>query len=174
MLYLIALAAGVVLGLVTRGKFSNLALLKFRWPWLIVAAVVVRYAVLLPPLDRFEASRYLYVLALAGIVAWTLWQVDRVAGIWIVSIGAALNLLVIAVNSFRMPVAPEFASHLAAAGSFAQYTVMSSETTLNLLGDWIKLSPSPEVYSVGDVLVSIGLAIVVFLSIRKPRLYRAA
>lgn len=167
------MGAAAVLGLVTRGKLSNFAQLKFRWPWLIVAVVLVRYAVLLPPLDRFEAARFIYVLALAGIVAWTLWQVDRVPGIWLVSIGAAVNLLVIAVNGFRMPVAPEFASHLATAGSFAQYTVMTSGTTLNLLGDWIKLSPSPEVYSIGDVLVAFGLAIVVFLSIRNPRSYRA-
>lgn len=166
MLYLIGIVAGAIVGLVSGGKLSRLGLLKFRWPWLILAAVVIRLAVLAPPLNRIEASRYLYVVALAGIVAWTLWHLDRLPGIWLVSAGAALNLLVIAVNGFRMPVAPEFAGSLVRAGNIGQYTLMGSQTTLNLLGDWIRLYPSPEVYSPGDVLVSVGLAIVVFLSIR--------
>ena len=172
MLYLIAIVAGGLLGVLTGGKLSRLAELRFRWPWVIVIAFVVRLAVLLPPLSRIEAGRYVYVAALAAIVAWTLWHVDRLPGVWVVSVGAALNLLVIAVNGFRMPVAPEFAAFLVRHGHVGQYTVMGPGTNLNLLGDWINLFPSPEVYSIGDALISIGLAIVVFLASRNNRPYK--
>lgn len=166
MLYLFCIFAGAAFGLAGGGSLGNLAQLKFRWPWLILAAVVIRIAVLAPPLNHIEAGRYVYVAALVAIVAWTLWHVNRLPGIWLVSAGAALNLIVIAANGFRMPVAPEFAGALVRQGNIGQYTLMGSTTNLNAIADWIKLYPSSEVYSPGDVLVSLGLAIVVFLSVR--------
>lgn len=172
MLFLIGIVAGLIVGLISGGKLSHLALLRFRWPWLIVAAILIRLAALTPPLARFDASRYVYALALAAIEVWTLWHINRLPGIWVVSAGAALNLLVIVVNGFRMPVAAEFAGSLVQRGHIGQYTVMGSNTDLNPLADWIRLWPSPEVYSPGDVLVSIGVAIVVFLAVRNPRPYK--
>jgi len=172
MLWLFAIVLGVVFGLVTGGRIGNLAGLRFRWPWLIIAAVVVRESVVLTPLGRVDGARYAYVLALAAIVAWTIWQFDRVRGIWLITAGAALNLLVIVVNGARMPVAPEFAVALLRRGNVGQYTVMGSGTQLNLLADWISLFPSPEVYSPGDVLIALGLAIVVFLAVRNPSVYK--
>ena len=134
--------------------------------------MVVRESVVLTPLGRVDGARYAYVLALAAIVAWTIWQFDRVRGIWLITAGAALNLLVIVVNGARMPVAPEFAVALLRRGNVGQYTVMGSGTQLNLLGDWVSLYPSPEVYSPGDVLIALGLAIVVFLAVRNPSVYK--
>ena len=160
--------AGIAAGLLTGGRLANLAHLRFRWPWLIVAVLVIRVAVVLPPLNRFEGSRYVYVFALAAIVAWTLWHVKRLVGVWLVSLGGALNLIVIVANGARMPVAPEFASTLVRHDHIGQYTIMSSGTNLNALGDWISLYPSPEVYSVGDVLVALGLAVVLFVSTATP------
>lgn len=172
MLWLFAIVIGVVFGVVTGGKIGNLARLRFRWPWLIFAAVVVREAVVLTPLNRVDGARYAYVLSLAAIVAWTIWQFDRLRGIWLISAGAALNLLVIAVNGARMPVAPELATALLRRGDVGQYTIMGGGTHLNLLGDWISLYPSPEAYSPGDVLIGVGLAIVVFLAVRNPGVYQ--
>lgn len=171
MLWLFAIALGLVFGLVTGGSIGNLARLRFRWPWVILIAVVVREAVLLTPLNRVDGARFVYVLALAAIVAWTIWHFDRVRGIWLVTAGAALNLLVIVVNGARMPVAPELAASLIRHGNVGQYTVMGSQTQLNLLGDWISLWPSPEAYSPGDVLIALGLAVVVFLAVRNPKPY---
>ena len=168
MLFLIGMLAGVAAGLLTGGRIGNLARLRFRWPWVIIGVLLIRVAVVLPPLNRFEASRYAYALALAAIVAWSLWHVKRLMGVWLVSLGASLNLLVIMANGARMPVAPEFAATLVRHDHIGQYTIMSSSTNLNLLGDWISLYPSPEVYSVGDVLVALGLAIVLFVATATP------
>ena len=172
MLWLFAIVVGVAFGLVTGGKIGNLARLRFRWPWLIFAAVIVREAVALTPLSRVSGAQYLYVVSLAAILAWTIWNVNRFRGLWLVTAGAALNLVVITVNGGRMPVAHELAGSLVRHGVSGQYTVMGSGTHLNLLGDWISLYPSPEAYSPGDVLIGVGLAIVVFLAVRNPSVYK--
>jgi uncharacterized protein DUF5317 len=172
MLWLFAIVLGLVFGLVTGGSLTNVAKLHFRWPWLILAVVVIREAVLLTPLNAIEGAQYLYVAALAAILAWTVWHVGRIRGIFLVAAGAASNLLVIVVNGARMPVAPELAGSLVRRGSIGQYTLMGSGTNLNLLGDWIKLGPVPEAYSPGDVLIAVGLAIVVFLAVRNPSPYK--
>ncbi len=155
-------------GLLTGGRLTNLARLRFRWPWVIVGAVLVRLAVELPPLNRVDAARFVYAVALAAIIVWSAWHLRRLPGIGLVALGGALNLLVILANGIRMPVAPEFAGSLTRHGAVGQYTVMGSGTNLNLLGDWIRLWPSPEVYSAGDVLIALGLAIVLFVSTATP------
>ena len=171
--FLVAIALGLVFGLVTGGKIGNLARMKFRWPWLILAAVVVREAALVTPLVRVDATRFAYVLSLAAIVVWTVFHFERLRGIWLVTAGTALNLLVIIVNNARMPVAPEFAGILVQRGTIGPYTVMGPGTNLNLLGDWIRLYPLSTAFSPGDVLIGLGLAIVVFLAVRNPTPYRS-
>lgn len=171
MLWLFAIVAGLVFGLVTGGKITNLALLRFRWPWLILAAVAARAAVLLTPLNRVDGTQYVYVIALAAIVAWTIAHFKRLPGVWLVTAGTLLNLLVIVANGARMPVAPEAAASLARHGTFGPYAVMGAHTNLNPLGDWIVLYPVPEVYSIGDVAIALGLAVVVFLAARNPNPY---
>ena len=172
MIFLAAVVVGLVAGLLTRGRIENLARLQFRWPWLIVAALVVREAVLVTPLNNVGGAQYVYLFALVVIVAWTNWHWRRVPGLWLVSVGAALNVVVIAANHARMPVAPELAGSLNSRGTVGQYTLMGAHTNLNFLGDWIRLYPLTGAYSIGDVIIGLGLAIVVFLAVRNPRQYR--
>ncbi len=172
MIFLAAIVLGAGFGLLGRGKIENLARLQFRWPWLVLAALIVRGAILLTPLNSVEAARYVYLLGLVVIVAWTIWHWRRLRGIWLVTGGGALNVLVIAANGARMPVAPEAAGSLNSRGTFGQYTLMGANTNLNFLGDWIRFYPAPGVFSVGDVIIALGLAIVVFLAIRNPRPYK--
>jgi hypothetical protein len=168
LLFLFAIGVGVAGGLLVGGRVGNLARLRFRGPLVVLAAVVVREAILLTPLNRVAGAQYAYVLALAAIVAWTIWNFNRLPAMWIITAGTALNLLVIVANDGRMPVAPELAGSLIRRGSVGQYTVMGQGTNLNFLGDWIALYPVPEAYSIGDLLVAIGLAIAVFISTATP------
>jgi Family of unknown function (DUF5317) len=173
LLFLFAIVLGLAAGLLTGGRIHNLGQVRFRWPWLVVVAVIVREAVLLTPLNAIDGAQYLYVLSLAGIAAWTVLHWNRLRGIWLVSAGSVLNVLVILANSGRMPVAAELAGPaLTGRGTIGQYTVMGPQTNLNALGDWIRLYPLREAYSPGDVLIAIGLAIVVFLAVRNPRSHK--
>ena len=172
MIWLVAAVLGAVFGLLTGGKLTNLARIQFRWPWVVVAVIAVRAIVLITPLNSIEGAQYLYAVALATIVAWTAWHFNRVRGIWLISAGAALNLIVILANQGRMPVAPELATSMGGRTTVGQYTIMGSQTNLNILGDWIKLGPVPQAYSLGDMLIAVGLAIVVFLAVRNPTPYK--
>ena len=171
MVWVASLAIGLVGGFVAGGKLDNLVHLRFRWPWFVVAALIVREASILTPLNRVDGIQYIYAATLAALVAWTVWQIDRIAGIWLVTVGAALNLVVIAANGGRMPVAPEIAGTLVQRGQIGQYTLMGPGTHLNWLADWIAV-PGPlekvvrEAYSPGDLIVALGIAVVVLLAMR--------
>src|SRR5437773_12050204 len=103
MLWLFAIVAGLLFGLVVGGRVGNLARLRFRWPWLILAAVVVREAVALTPLNRVPGAQYLYVVSLAAIVAWTRCNFSRLSGICLTTPGAAPTLVVISTHGARIP-----------------------------------------------------------------------
>ncbi len=171
MLWIGALGIGLVAGFASGGRIDNLARLRFRWPWLVVAVLIVREAGLVTPLRNVDGIQYVYAAALAALVAWTVWQIPRIAGIGLVTAGSALNLLVIAANGGRMPVAADLAGSLAQLGHIGQYTLMSSNTQLNWLADWIALPGTigrllPEAYSPGDVIVAIGIGVIVALAMR--------
>lgn len=169
MVWVAALAIGLIGGFATGGKIGNLARLRVRWAWLIVAALVVRVATILPPFTRFDASRWAYVAALTVVLAWTVWHIDRVPGIWLVAAGSAVNLFVIAANLGRMPVASELAGALVQRGQVGQYILMGPGSHLNWLADWIGLpGPLREAYSPGDLIVALGIATVIILAMR-PR-----
>ena len=179
MIWLIALIVGLGLGLATGGKIGNLARIQFRWPWLVIAALVIREAAVATPLSHVEGVQYLYTVALAALVGWTIWQIGRVAGIWIVTAGASLNLVVIAANGGRMPVAPALAGPLLRQGHLGQYTLMTSGSNLRWLADWISMpgliaQHVSEVYSPGDLVVAAGIAVVIFIAMRpvesRPRI----
>jgi Family of unknown function (DUF5317) len=170
LLWIAAVGLGLLAGLAFRGRIDNLAHLHFRWPWLIVAVLVVRAAVVVTPLSRVDGVQYVYLAALTALVAWTLWQVDVVRGIWLVAVGSVLNLVVIAANGARMPVAPELAGSLVHSGHLGQYALITADTNLGWLADWIALPGLgrvlAEAYSPGDVMVALGLGVVVALAMR--------
>jgi hypothetical protein len=172
MLWPLAIAFGVALGLGGGGNLSNLARLKFRWPLLLVAAVALRYVVIFSPLSRVEGAQYVYAASLALIVLWTVWHLRLLPGVWLVTLGGALNLTVVLANGGRMPVDPILAARqlggiLAQRGHIGQYAVMGPDTHLGFLGDWLSLGPLPEVYSPGDVLIAMGIALVILISLHR-------
>lgn len=157
----------------TGGSLRNLANLKFRWPWFVVGVLAIREAVVLRPLNGIEGLQFVYAAALAGLISWTILHVDRLRGIWIVAAGATMNLLAVAANGGRMPVAPELAGVLVHRGHLGQYVLMGPDTNLNGLADWINVSGPIGIggaYSPGDLVVALGVGIVAFFATRqRPR-----
>ena len=125
--------------------------------------MLIRFAVAGTPLGSYDWLRYVYVASLVALIAWTLYNVDRLLGIWLVSIGSTMNLIVIAANDFRMPVVQSAAGRLAEIGQHGQYTIMDSSTRLPWLADWVAIPGwLGGVFSPGDAVVGIGLGIVAF------------
>jgi hypothetical protein len=170
-LVLVPLVLGLLIGLFAGGKIGNLASLRIRWPWFVLAVLLIREALLLKPLSGIEGVQYVYAAALAALVGWTAWHIKRLPGVWVVSGGAAMNLIVILANGARMPVAPALAGVLVQRGHLGQYVLMGPGTNLNWLADWIGFPwPVRGAYSPGDLVIAVGIGIVVlFATLPSPR-----
>jgi hypothetical protein len=181
MLLLAGLVIGVAAGVVTGGKLGNLSTLRFRWPYFVLLVLVVKEVVLLTPLNRIDGTQFVYAASLAALVGWTIWHIDLLPGVWLVSLGSALNLLVVLVNGGRMPVSRELAargSHLLVdRGFIGQYVLMGPHTNLSWLADWLAFPGPlgrvlPEAYSPGDFVAALGIAVVTFLATKRSEMIR--
>jgi hypothetical protein len=163
-LVLVPLVLGLLIGVASGGKIGNLAHLRLRWPWFVLAVLLIREAAVINPLSRIDGVQYVYAASLAGLVAWTAWHIRYVPGVWVVTLGAAMNLIVILANGAHMPVASGLAGSLLERGHVGQYVLMGADTNLTWLGDWIGFPwPVKGAYSPGDLVIAVGIGIVVLL-----------
>jgi hypothetical protein len=148
------------------GSLRALARVRLRMMWTVAVATVLQVLIIevAPEADRrlLVAGHLLsYAVAAVFIVA-----NRRLFGMWLVALGAASNALVIAVNGGTMPADPDA---LARSGSVLDPTEFENsapvaDARLAFLGDvfatprWLPLA---NVFSIGDVLLVAGCALVV-------------
>lgn len=174
------LVAGAVLGLlggmVAGGRLHQLLELRLRWPAVAVAALLVRAAGLHGPLSGSDLAPPLFTISLVVLILWALWHRAVLRGVWLLALGMLMNLAVVVANGGRMPVSRALvrpSSPLLRHGVWGQYGLAGPHTRLALLGDWIAVPQPlgrifPEIYSPGDIVTAVGLAVVLFLVIRPP------
>jgi hypothetical protein len=154
-----------------RGRLEHLASIRFRLWWLAVVALAVQVALFSPLADGLPdgAPRLVYVGSTI-IVAVVVLANLLVPGVPLIAIGAALNLAAIVANGGAMP-ASETA--LATAGiSIGDHTnsVVTTTPALQPLTDVFALPawvPLANVFSVGDVLIGLGLAVAIAVGMRR-------
>ncbi len=175
MLLLWALPIGVLVGYLRGGRLGNLARLQLRGAWLVLGAFVIQ--LLIFPLPGFEGplipwgTATLHLLSYA-LLAGFVWLNRREWGILLMGAGMLLNILVITANGGYMPTYPELleragrtraAETLLERGFYGNNVCIGCEgiaTRLTFLGDvfatpaWV---PGANVFSVGDVLLALGL-----------------
>jgi Family of unknown function (DUF5317) len=159
------LVAVVVLAAVTvplfGGRLGALVEVRLRHVWAIFAALGLEIVAMeLPGLpDRLRAALLILAYPVGAIFLAANW---RVPGMPLIALGAACNLLAIAANGGVMPASP---TALAAAGlpvdapGFQNSTALA-DPRLGFLGDvfFIPASwPLSNVFSVGDVLIALGI-----------------
>lgn len=144
------------------GRLGALVELRLRRVWAIFAALALQVAALdLPGLP--EGARAVLVVASYPVGALFLAANWRVPGMRLVALGGALNLAAICANGGVMPAAP---SALAGAGlppdaPGFQNSAAVADPRLAFLGDvfYVPASwPLSNVFSVGDVLIALGVA----------------
>jgi len=164
---LIALAAALVAG----GSVRSLLRQRF-WGWpLIGLGFALELALYNPPLDRLgwvmAIGPWLWLLTRLTFVVVLL--VNGWSGAWpwrLAALGVALNTVVVAVNAGHMPQSPEAALAVWGASPIdptrlENIAPMRPDTPLAWLGDvfaepgWL---PRPTVVSLGDILLSLGVA----------------
>lgn len=159
-----ALIAGVVVGLVTRGRFSNLGDRTFSlWPVLLLGAVIQLVA------QSTAAGERSYALVATSFSLLALFAAAnlRYAGMGVVLVGLLMNVATIAVNR-GMPVSPTaiVASGIVDSGADvaqldlkAKRHVMTGEDTLYWLSDIVPVRLlGGQVLSFGDLVMSVGVA----------------
>lgn len=154
----------------TGGSFRGLAATTWRWSWLLPAVLAVQLVLLqtswVPEPVSPAVHVASYLLAAVFIVANL-----RVAGLWLLGLGALGNGLAIVANGGTMPASPEA---LRVAGIEGETGFVNSASTqdanLAWLGDVLAVPaswPLANVFSVGDVLIVAGAAWVAHAAARR-------
>lgn len=146
--------------------------LELKWSWLAVSAVLLQVILFVPPGRPLgPATPILYVLSCLAVLACVL-RNARIPGLLVVALGGLSNLAAITANGGLMPVSPEaarVAGHLSETGH-AVNTMEMSNPALAPLTDVLAVPPPlpfANVYSVGDVLIVLGLLLTVVWAIRR-------
>src|SRR5450432_4579966 len=145
------------------GRLRPLAQLRIRSFWLIGGALALQVlAISVVPTwpHGVLVAAHLVSYVMAG---WFVWLNRRISGLPIVALGGALNALAIAANGGTLPASR---SALAAAGihpvagNFNNSGVLA-HPHLGWLGDVLAIPhgvPMANVFSIGDLLILVGLA----------------
>ena len=171
MFVLYAVVAGLVIGLLVGGRPSGLARLEFEWAPLIALGMVIQAVLFSDPIASSvgNAGPPIYVgstmLVLAAVCRnWS------IPGMPIVALGAAANLAAIVANGGYMP---DSAAALAAQGRDAPSVYSNSayvaEPALAPLTDIFAMPtwmPFTNVFSVGDILIAVGIAVAIVVAMR--------
>jgi hypothetical protein len=173
-LILWALPLGFLAGLAFGGRAERLNGLHFRWPWLAIAGLLVQ--VVLFTDAGFAAAGALapaiYVLSTTAVLV-AVFRNLAIPGMAIVALGAAANLAAILANGGSMPADPDALATAGLAAGGHTNSVVVAAPVLAFLTDifavpaWV---PFANVFSVGDVLIAIGIAVAIAATMRSgPR-----
>jgi hypothetical protein len=144
------------------GRLSNLGELEIRASWLLMAALGVQIVVLELIPDAPAPIPATGHVASYGLAAGAVWLNRRLPFLWLIALGGALNAIAIAANDGVMPAR---AGALATAGLHADPGHFANSAAvahphLGFLGDVFAVPaswPAANVFSVGDVLIALGL-----------------
>jgi hypothetical protein len=164
--------AGLVVGRLAGGRVDRLADLRIRWAWLAIAGLAAQVVLFLPTIGDAlgPVAPWLYAGSTAAILAVILVNL-RIPGLALVAAGAACNLAAIIANGGYMPVSPAALASLGweqAPGYSNSATIadpaLAPLTDVLAMPSWL---PFANVFSVGDVLIAVGLAATIALAMRR-------
>jgi hypothetical protein len=155
------------------GRIGKLADVHFRWPWLLLLALFLKFSVYFPFgesysyfVSTYSALRHL--LSYALVVSFLFVNLD-LKGFVLIPVGTLLNLLAIAFNGGFMPASRAslvksglgelVPLYLQNGGHWNNSILMGPGTRLSFLGDVFYLPlPAPfySVFSIGDIVIAIG------------------
>ncbi len=181
MLYLIATVLGVLLGIVFKGKLSNLLNIRLEKVWIVILAFVVQTLLRVLTLNGLGIlSGYglithciVYGLLLVGF-----WFNRHYAGMCIMGLGCFSNALVMALSGGKMPVSVEALAKaqitgvedILQAGMDGKHVILDESTRLYFLADIINLPPVlgafMPVVSIGDLIIAAGIFLLAFCGVK--------
>ena len=156
----------------TGASLAPLARLTVRRSWVVWASIALQLLITSVPEFPATLGQVLHIVsfAFAGIF---LWSNRHLPGEWLITLGAALNLIAIAANGGTMPAtawAWRTAGFATPTDSFGNSSLAQS-ARVPWLGDVFAVPanwPLSNVFSIGDVVIVLGLTYLVHRSCRRP------
>jgi len=170
MFVLYAIPIGILVGYLLGGRLDRLAALRLRWVPLILLGLAVQVAIFTDAGGRLvgEAGPALYFASTAAVFIAVLRNM-RVPGVALIAIGAGCNLAAIVANGGWMPAEGAALGSVGGLGSGYTNSVVVADPALGPLTDLFVLPswlPLANVFSVGDVLIGVGVAATIALAMR--------
>jgi hypothetical protein len=173
MFILYALIAGLIVGAAFGGRPANLATIQFRWAPLIVLGFLAQVVLFTDAVaERVgDAGPFLYVGTTLMVGAAVLRNL-RLPGMPLVVLGAVSNMAAILANGGYMPATPEAMASLGkGAPTIYSNSALLPDPSLPWLVDRFALPhwlPFANVFSVGDVLLAVGVFVLIVSAMRRP------
>ena len=171
MFMLWAIPVGLILGFVARGGLDGLLVLGFRWGLLAIGGLLVQLVLFTGFGDSLagDLGPPIYVASTVAVFA-AVARNWRLTGMPVVAAGALGNLIAIAANGGFMPASQE-ALELAGFAGPGDHTnsVVLADPAFRPLTDIFALPagvPLANVFSIGDVLIGLGIVIVIVAAMR--------
>ena len=173
MFILYAIPIGIVAGLLLGGKLDRLADLRLRWAPLALLGLVVQVLLFADPISAAvgDGAPAIYVASTAAVLIAVLRDV-AIPGMALIAIGAGSNLVAIVANGGYMPADPAALASVVELTPGYSNSVVVADPALRPLTDIFALPaafPFANVFSVGDVLIGIGVAATIVIAMRARR-----
>jgi uncharacterized protein DUF5317 len=171
---LYSIVIGLALGFLLGGRPAGLAALTLRWPWAMIAGLAVQLLLFSTPLtDRVGDLGPVIYVASTTVVIVAILANRRITGMYVVALGAISNMTAIIANGGYMPADPAAMASLGRT-SIESYSnsalladpVLRPLTDIFAMPPWI---PFANVFSIGDVIIGAGVAIVIVAAMRMSR-----
>jgi hypothetical protein len=180
MLYLLVIAAAVIVSILFKGRIYNLSKLRFKRVWLVFPAFIIQ-VVLQVIINKGYILEPTFSLLFQGIsyglLLFAFWFNRGYFGILTMGAGCFLNALVIMLNGGKMPVSAHILNRLnlfhemeiLRLGLDSKHSLLTEGARLAFLADVIYLPYFPgigmRIVSIGDLVTAAGLFIFVFEAI---------
>ena len=168
-----ALAAGLVAGYAMGGRLRNIDRMRIRLPWLAIAALGLQFVAFSSLRGSLGSTGVvaLHLVSYALLVWFVIVNRQRV-GVVVAGAGLLTNLLAITLNGGYMPAsrhALDVAGVQFSGATMNNSTVIHAGTRLSFLGDVFAIPEGTilaNVFSIGDVLIVVGVAILIATAMR--------
>lgn len=166
----------VLVVVLTRGSFERLGRIRFRALWLLLVALVAQLALEFVTLStaRLDDLGFGLLIGTYVMILTFCFLNRRTSGMIVVTIGIALNVLVITLNQ-GMPTKDDVVERNGQEvhepiERTVKHRPQEDDDLLPFLGDVLSAPRIPnQQFSIGDVIIGLGVADVCFEASRRPR-----
>jgi hypothetical protein len=165
--FVIAATIAGLAAVVRGGSLKALAETQFTWLWLLFAGLAVQLTAQIWSPDWLDGAAGGAVIVVSNLlVVGFLVANRRLPGVLLIGAGLALNVIVIAANG-AMPVSAEAARQAGVEPpgpgvGDVEHELLDDDTRVPWLGDVLSLPGIPGVFSVGDVVLALGVGQLVY------------